>query len=45
MIEVVAYNGRNLLASLPVSSKVNWEAPAEQPKPKLHRHRGGHQRL
>ena len=36
VIEVVAYNGRNLLASLPVSSKVQWEAPADQPKPKLH---------
>ena len=36
VIEVVAYNGRNLLASLPVSTKVRWEAPPEQPKPKLH---------
>jgi WD40 repeat protein len=35
-IEVVAYNGRNLLASLPVSTKVKWDAPADQPKPKLH---------
>jgi hypothetical protein len=34
-IEVVAYNGRNLLASLPVSATVNWNAPANQPKPKL----------
>jgi len=34
-IEVVAYNGRNLLASLPVSTTVTWSAPANQPRPKL----------
>ena len=34
-IEVVAYNRRNLLASLPVSATVTWNAPANQPKPKL----------
>jgi uncharacterized caspase-like protein len=34
-IEAVAYNGRNLLASLPVSTTVTWDAPANQPKPKL----------
>ena len=34
-IEVVAYNGRNLLASLPVSANVTSHAPVNQPKPKL----------
>jgi hypothetical protein len=34
-IEVVAYNGRNLLASLPVSTTVTWTAPTNQPRPKL----------
>jgi hypothetical protein len=34
-IEVVAYNGHILLASLPVSATVTWNAPANQPKPKL----------
>jgi WD40 repeat protein/uncharacterized caspase-like protein len=34
-IEVVAYNGRNLPASLPVSTTVTWNAPANQAKPKL----------
>jgi uncharacterized caspase-like protein len=34
-IEVVGYNGRNLLASLPVSATVTWNAPANLPKPKL----------
>ena len=33
-IEVVAYDGRNLLASLPVSATVTWNAPANQPKTK-----------
>ena len=36
MIEVAAYNGRNLLSSLPVAATVTWAAPAEQPRPKLH---------
>jgi WD40 repeat protein len=34
-IEVIAYNDRNLLASLPVSATVTWNAPANQPRPKL----------
>jgi uncharacterized caspase-like protein len=34
-IEVVAYNARNLLSSLPVGATVTWAAPAYQPKPKL----------
>ena len=36
VIEVVAYNRRNLLSSLPVSTAVTWTAPAEQPRPKLY---------
>jgi hypothetical protein len=35
IIEVVAYNGRNLLASLPATTTVTWTAPAKQPRPKL----------
>jgi hypothetical protein len=36
VIEVVAYNRRNLLSSLPVSTTVTWDAPAEQPRSKLY---------
>ena len=35
-VEVVAYNARNRLASLPASTTVHWTAPANQPRPKLH---------
>lgn len=35
-IEVVAYNGSNLLASLPASTTVNFTGPADKVKPKLH---------
>jgi WD40 repeat protein len=34
-IEVVAYNGRNLLASPPAIATVTWNAPDNQPKPRL----------
>ena len=34
-IELVAYNARNLLASLPVSTTVTWTAPASRARPKL----------
>jgi WD40 repeat protein len=34
-IEVVAYNGRNLLASLPASTTVTWQGPAEASKGRL----------
>jgi hypothetical protein len=36
VIEVVAYNRRNLLSSLPVGTTITWTAPAEQPRPKLY---------
>ena len=35
-VEVVAYNARNRLASLPASTTVRWTAPANQPQPKLY---------
>ena len=35
-VELVAYNGRNRLASLPVSTTVRWTPPANQPRPKLY---------
>jgi WD40 repeat protein len=35
-IEVVAYNGSNLLASLPASTTVRFTGPADKIKPKLH---------
>lgn len=34
-IEVVAYNGRNLLASPPARTTINWNAPAEISKGRL----------
>jgi len=38
IVEVVAYNGSNLLASLPASTKVAFTGPPDKtkPKPKLH---------
>ena len=36
VIEVVAYNGSNLLASLPARTTVTYTGPAEAAKPKLH---------
>jgi WD40 repeat protein len=36
VIEVIAYNARELLASLPSKVTVSWNAPANPPKPKLH---------
>ena len=36
IIEVVAYNGRNLLASVPAQIKVTWTGTAGTGKPKLH---------
>ena len=35
-IEVVAYNGSNLLASLPARATVKFAGPADKAKPKLH---------
>jgi uncharacterized caspase-like protein len=35
-IEVVAYNGRNLLASLPATTSVEWKGPAEAGKGRLY---------
>ena len=35
-VEVVAYNARNRLASLPASTTVHWTAPANQPRPRLY---------
>ena len=35
-IEVVAYNGRNLLASLPAHTTIKFTGPADLAKPKLH---------
>jgi uncharacterized caspase-like protein len=35
-IEVVAYNARNLLASLPAQTKITHDAPANAEKPKLY---------
>jgi len=35
-IEVVAYNGSNLLASLPARATVKFTGPADKTKPKLH---------
>jgi hypothetical protein len=35
-IEVIAYNRRNLLASLPASTTVHFTGPAEEIRPKLH---------
>ena len=35
-IEVVAYNGSNLLASLPARTTVKFTGPADKAKPKLH---------
>jgi hypothetical protein len=35
-VEVVAYNARNWLASLPAITTVRWTAPANQPQPKLY---------
>jgi hypothetical protein len=36
IIEVVAYNGSNLLASLPARATVKFTGPADKTKPKLH---------
>ncbi len=36
LIEVVAYNGRDLLASLPAQTKITFTGPADAVKPKLH---------
>jgi WD40 repeat protein len=35
VIEVVAYNGRNLLSTLPARTTVTWNAPPVQPRPRL----------
>jgi hypothetical protein len=35
-IEAVAYNGRNLLASLPARRSITFAGPADSVKPKLH---------
>ena len=35
-IEVVAYNGKNLLASLPARTKITFTGPADKTRPKLH---------
>ncbi len=35
-IEVIAYNGRNLLASLPARTTIDFTGPADSVKPKLH---------
>ncbi len=35
-LEVVAYNGRNLLASLPEQTTITYEGPADVAKPNLH---------
>jgi hypothetical protein len=35
-IEVVAYNGKNLLASLPARTEIKFTGPADKAKPKLH---------
>jgi WD40 repeat protein len=35
-IEVIAYEGRNLLASLPACATIAYEGPADKVKPKLH---------
>ena len=36
IIEVVAYDGKNLLASLPARTSVKFTGPADKAKPKLH---------
>ncbi len=35
-IEVIAYEGRNLLASLPARTSITYDGPADKVKPKLH---------
>ena len=35
-IEVIAYEGRNLLASLPARTTITYDGPADAAKPKLH---------
>ena len=35
-IEVIAYEGRNLLASLPARTTIAYDGPADTVKPKLH---------
>lgn len=35
IVEVVAYNKRNLLSSIPVVTRINWNAPVDQPRSKL----------
>jgi WD40 repeat protein/uncharacterized caspase-like protein len=35
-VEVVAYNGKNLLASLPARTTVKFTGPADKAKPRLH---------
>lgn len=36
VVEVIAYNGTNLLASLPARTTITYTGPADQSRPKLH---------